>query len=279
MPNDVTLNAMSGGVKAASEDDGTRHHQLVKVEWGAAGTQTMASATNPLPVSSYGVLLTSASQAIAAAGTGTCGPVTLTQGNNVTVIVKNTVAASAWAGAPVLVFEQGDDGVQWSPLVMQRNDTGQALSTWTLGAGAANSELMFDAAVERASQVRVRCTTGPTTNGLTIVIQPGGAPFSPVVTTIPNGCSAATGSGPASITSAVTDTLILAANGARQGASIYNDSTATLYLSYGTNAASTTAFSVKMTSAGYAEVPFGYKGQIRGIWSAANGAARVTEFI
>jgi hypothetical protein len=87
-----------------------------------------------------------------------------------------------------------------------------------------------------------------------------------------------TGGGPSSVTAAITDTLILAANTARLGILLFNDSTATLSLSYGTNAASSTARSLLVSANGYVEVPFGWTGQIRGIWSAANGAVRITEF-
>jgi len=86
-----------------------------------------------------------------------------------------------------------------------------------------------------------------------------------------------TSNGPTAVTSAAADTLILAANNNRRGATIFNDSTATLNISLGTNAASATAFSVQLGSKGYFEVPFHYSGQIRGFWATANGFARVTE--
>lgn len=88
-----------------------------------------------------------------------------------------------------------------------------------------------------------------------------------------------TSNGPTSVTAAITDTLILAANTARRGCAMTNDSTATLKVSLGTNAASATAFTVLIAAAGYYEVPFGYSGQIRGIWSAANGSVRITEVV
>lgn len=88
-----------------------------------------------------------------------------------------------------------------------------------------------------------------------------------------------TGSGPASVTAAVADTLLLAANANRRAASVTNDGTAVLYLSLGTNAASVTAFSAKLSAGAYYEVPGGYSGAIRGYWSAASGAARVTEVV
>jgi hypothetical protein len=78
------------------------------------------------------------------------------------------------------------------------------------------------------------------------------------------------------VASSASNVNLLAANTAREGATIFNDSTAVLYVKLGTTA-SATSFTVKMSAGGYYEVPFGYAGNIDGIWSAANGYARVTE--
>jgi hypothetical protein len=88
-----------------------------------------------------------------------------------------------------------------------------------------------------------------------------------------------TGSGPTSVTAAITDTLILAANTARRGVIVYNDSSASLSLSVGTNAASAANRTLVISPNGYWELPFGYTGQLRGIWTSATGAAKVTEII
>lgn len=59
---------------------------------------------------------------------------------------------------------------------------------------------------------------------------------------------------------------------------VYNESaSATLYLSFSATAASLTAYSVQVPPMGYVELPITYTGQLRGIWSAAVGNARVTE--
>jgi hypothetical protein len=79
------------------------------------------------------------------------------------------------------------------------------------------------------------------------------------------------------VSDSATSVTVLAANTARVGATIYNDSTSTLYLKLGSTA-STTSFTAKLFQDGYYEVPFGYTGVIDGIWSAdSSGAARVTE--
>ena len=79
-----------------------------------------------------------------------------------------------------------------------------------------------------------------------------------------------------SVAAAVADTLLLAANPNRLGATVVNDGTSILYLKFGSGA-SATSYTVRMTSYAYYEVPFGYTGRINGYWAAANGNARVTE--
>lgn len=81
-----------------------------------------------------------------------------------------------------------------------------------------------------------------------------------------------------SVASSASDELLLAANTSRIGASVYNDSTANLFLLCGTGPSSSTVFTVKLPAAGYYEIPFGWQGQVRGLWDAVNGAARITEF-
>jgi hypothetical protein len=82
-----------------------------------------------------------------------------------------------------------------------------------------------------------------------------------------------------SVNAANADTPLLAANANRKGAYFFNDSTATLYLSYGTTAASATSYTVQVSPQGFFEMPTTpvYTNQVRGFWSAANGAVRITE--
>lgn len=77
--------------------------------------------------------------------------------------------------------------------------------------------------------------------------------------------------------SAVNQTLI-AANTARRGAMVFNDSaTATLFLKLGATA-SATSYTVQIPPNNYYELPSPvYTGRIDGIWSAAVGDARITE--
>src|ERR1019366_9147686 len=82
------------------------------------------------------------------------------------------------------------------------------------------------------------------------------------------------------VASSATNVELLAANAARKGATIYNDSTQVLYVKLGTTA-STSSYAVQLAAAGnlgsYYEIPFGYTGEIDGVWASANGNARIVE--
>jgi hypothetical protein len=78
------------------------------------------------------------------------------------------------------------------------------------------------------------------------------------------------------VAGSASSVTLLALNAARKGATIYNDSSAILYLKLGATA-STTSYTVQVAGGGYYEVPFGYTGVIDGLWASATGDARITE--
>lgn len=80
----------------------------------------------------------------------------------------------------------------------------------------------------------------------------------------------------ANVAGSASSVTLLASNTDRRGATIQNDSTAILYVKFG-SAASTTSYTIKMAADSYYEIPFGYTGIITGIWSSATGSARITE--
>lgn len=79
-----------------------------------------------------------------------------------------------------------------------------------------------------------------------------------------------------SVSASVSNVTLKASNAGRYGLSIYNDSTANLFVKLGATA-SATSFTQKVAGGGAYEVPFGYTGIVDGIWESATGAARVTE--
>lgn len=82
----------------------------------------------------------------------------------------------------------------------------------------------------------------------------------------------------ANIASSATSVTLIALNAARLGGAIYNDSSAILYVKFGSTA-SATSFTVEMAANSYYELPGTpiYTGVITGIWASATGSARVTE--
>jgi len=119
-----------------------------------------------------------------------------------------------------------------------------------------------------------------------VATKPVGAPPGGVGTTLTNirgtfsNQPIAAGTGTLSnVSDSATNVTVLAANSARLGCVIFNDSSAILYLKFGTTA-STTSFTVKLLANDTYEMggPHLYSGIIDGIWaSAPGGAARVTE--
>lgn len=81
----------------------------------------------------------------------------------------------------------------------------------------------------------------------------------------------------ASVAGSATSVTILAANAERIGAVIVNDSTETLYLKYGATASSG-SYTTKLGPQQQHDVRPGYTGILDGLWTAAAGNARVTEW-
>jgi hypothetical protein len=82
-----------------------------------------------------------------------------------------------------------------------------------------------------------------------------------------------------SVNDTATSTQLVAPNSALSGVSVFNDSTAILYILQGQGTASATNFSVKLDAGDYWESPARayVRGGLTGIWASdASGAARIT---
>ena len=89
---------------------------------------------------------------------------------------------------------------------------------------------------------------------------------------LPNATTGGTGS--TDFTSTSYGTIATASTG-RLGCTIFNGGPGNLHVLLGTATASTTAFTVRLSSGDYYEVPFNYTGLIGGIFATA-GTAEVT---
>lgn len=82
----------------------------------------------------------------------------------------------------------------------------------------------------------------------------------------------------ANVASSATNVTLFAAEATVNMRTIYNDSTAVLYVKFGATA-SATSYTVQLAAGAYYEFPVPlYAGQVDGIWASANGNARVTSW-
>lgn len=90
--------------------------------------------------------------------------------------------------------------------------------------------------------------------------------------------SAGTTGAQTSVASTVTtNTTLIAADANRFALTIYNESTATLFLLMGAGTESATVYTIQIPPGGYYEAPAGTATlRASGHWSAANGSARIT---
>jgi len=93
------------------------------------------------------------------------------------------------------------------------------------------------------------------------------------VTSLPRSSTCTT----TSVAGSASSVTLLSTNSNRLGATIFNDSTAILYVKLGTTA-STSSFQYKVYPEQTVEIPYGYTGRIDGIWASAAGNARIGEF-
>lgn len=82
-----------------------------------------------------------------------------------------------------------------------------------------------------------------------------------------------------SVAASASSVTLLAANSLRKRWSVYNDSSAILYLDTTGGTASSTSYAVQVPANGYFEGPLPVNtGLITGIWASATGNARFVEF-
>jgi hypothetical protein len=237
--------------KVATDDTGTPGHvQIIKLAIGTDGSATLvgADAANGLDVDVTRVQGTvTTSPGVAGGGTeATAQRVTIANDstgvlsvddNGGSLTVDGTVATTGADGADVTQGAKADAAAT--------TDTG----TFTLIS-------LF----KRLLSVKLPAGLGQTTKALSL----------PVVEAYSDTATLT------NVASSAANVTLLSLNTARVGATIYNDSTAILYVKFGTTA-SATSYTIQMAANSYFETPFKYTGRIDGIWASANGNARITE--
>lgn len=123
--------------------------------------------------------------------------------------------------------------------------------------------------------VQVLQPTSSALNARVVGIGTGGVPTGGILTV--QETTAGTSS-VSSVAGSVSATTVLAANSARLGAVVYNDTNKTMYLKLGSSP-STSSYTVQILRDGYFEVPYKYTGILTAVWdTGVSGNALVTEF-
>jgi hypothetical protein len=257
------------------------------------------STSNPFPVViTSGAAATSASNIVDSSGvaysgsnpvpvTGTVAVSGVTGSIGATILNGEGVSRDTWGSSQVgtwniatltgitnslAIVNLDRDGNPWAPYTFDNGDAATAQRVVVAGNSSAS------VSATQTGTWNITTLTGITNSLASSLVDSSGVQYSgsnPVPT---KEIRAATGTN-TSVADNAASVTILASNTARLGATVYNDSSATLYLILGSTAASTTNYTCKIVSSGYYEVPFGYTGQLTGIWASdpGDGAARVTE--
>jgi len=181
-----------------------------------------------------------------------------------------------WAGGGTMYVDVSPDGgTNWitKTIYSQGGSLGGQLDVLTF---ATTIKAVGRVDVGGMTHVRLRGsgTITPSVNPTFYLIAFAGETLERISTQAP--CSTAAQS---SVAENLSNVTLLAANAARLGATIFNETVSSnLLLKLGVTA-STTSYTVKLTPGAYYEVPYRYTGQIDGIWDVADagGSARITE--
>lgn len=261
----------------ATDDVGGAQYQRVKLDVGGNGLSVPVVGALPVDASGAAVPVTDNGDSLTVDGTvGVSGTVTVDASDlDIRALAQATDSVAIGDGMtilPVIDVGEGEPGIRvrlypfqnipvvsGSPLEVQplgTHNQGQYTPfIYGMGSAAASAE---PSAVNSGYGVQAYIdTTGH------LHVRADGA---------------ATGA-KSSVSGSASSVTLLAANVDRLGATIFNDSSAILYVDLSGGTATSSSFSVKLVADAYLEVPAGYKGAITGVWASATGAARVTEFV
>lgn len=180
--------------------------------------------------------------------------------------------------AATLIFEYTVDGSTYESIPVTAINDGTVASTVTL----TNKTALYRTFIGGYT-ARVRCTAiSSGTVNVRLRNFGGESISSPSVYqagswTVTSSLPTASTSTTSSVSGSASSVQLLASNSSRKSASIYNDSSASLYVKFGTTA-STTDFKYPLGPRDILEFPAPiYTGRVDGIWSSASGAARIAE--
>lgn len=174
-----------------------------------------------------------------------------------------------------IAFEYSTDATNWDSAYGARTDTGRIEST---SGALVNVRRGWRFPYGNGVSYRLRCSSY-TSGTCSVVVPSVKSFFDPLSATVATISRPDTGTF-SSVSATTSSTTILAANALRKGATIDNDSAATLYILLASGTASSTNRTFALGASERLVLDADdYTGIIVGVWSSATGAARITEFV
>lgn len=214
--------------------------------YAATAAQVATAVTGSITTSSTTVT-------IAAAGYGTG-----------TITIRGTHSGIA------VVFEVSDDGTNFYSTQVIRESDQQPVAADTL---ATNAAVMYSLDLAGLTNFQVRSTAFGTGTGA-VRLSASGMPSTPLVS-IGNAAFSTPGT-PTRVGTSTTSASVASANTLRRYICLFNEGSAVAYVSLGSGAATTTAYSFQL-KAGQAWEAVGYTGAITAITSTGTGNIQRTE--
>jgi flagellar basal body rod protein FlgF len=180
------------------------------------------------------------------------------------------ILSTSWATGTAVVTIRAATGANTVNLASTLPATGAQIGVVGCNQNTSNWTMrLVDGTTSQAAKVKAASTAAVAADpALVVAISPNNS-----VAVSATGNATATLS---NVAASATSVTLLASNANRKAATIWNDSTAILYVKFGTTA-STTSCTVKLIADAYYEVPGGYTGLVDGIWASATGTARISE--
>lgn len=269
----------ASGTQVSTDEASSGHIQRVKLAYSANGADTHVTAdasgllvnpgnahvddvVNAVATTDQAITTKSAVFGYTTSGGGSFQPVKVTPAGALTVEINDgggsiTVDGTVAISGAVPVTDNGGS------LTVDGTVAATQSGTWNLNNIAGTISLPTGAATE-ASLASLAAAVSGSNLRMQPVLQTPVASSAALVT---------------SVAALATSQTLLAANTARVGFAIYNDSASVCYLKFGATASST-SFTVLLSAGSYYEYAGHgvYTGQVDALWSTATGAARVTSW-
>lgn len=188
-----------------------------------------------------------------------------------------SVALTGSTSSLSFTFEVSNDGgTEWAAVYAVRRDT-NAFDAGPDGLVLSSETAMWQVDVKGMTHFRLNVDISASDTDVDYVIQPCAGEISTTPDSASVNSSSVDNADLSNVSTSTSSVTLFSANSARRAATIWNDSSSTLYVKFGATA-TTTSCTVPIAAGGYYEFPQPcYTGICDGVLGGGSGVARVTE--